>query len=393
MKNIVHMIDDLHWYFSRMLFSACKLMFHRRPQVAPATIVVLRHCFFGDFVVAIPALRKLRSAFPMARIVFLTSTSFSPYWRDRGNDSSVFDIEPGLIDKVVTYTSKDLSSHTNRVALYGRIGCQGQVVSVALCYSADGIRSRLKRVLLCYLLRLPFPLGLMDARTLPIQHVLNRWRVGRSDVVHQTQAALISVNELFVTLEQESQPLSWMPLQKVRSNRREPMLIGLAPFTKQKVKQWPLQFFAEAITKLAEETGAKFEVYGGPMEREMSMTLETMLQDRAVVANLCGELTPVELRRRLEAVDLLICLDSGPMHVASLVGTPVVSIFSQITLNQFWRPWGPYGSLVTTEVPCAQCQTHSGLCPLGTRACIEGITVDSLLNQVRLVLASLESVT
>lgn len=388
MSQFVKALDELHWFLSCMVLAVCKRIMFKPPPAVPTTIVVLRNCFFGDFVVGIPALRVLRSAYPAARIVFLTATSFAPGWRDRPQDNAVFDIDPGLIDEVVRYTSEDLSSRAARSALQVRIGCQGPAVSLALCYSADGLRSRLKRVLLCRLLRLPFPLGLTGTRTLPAQYPLNRWRVGRVDVAHQYQAALGSVNELLCSLNLSMAPLDSEVPSAARTQPSPTMLIGVVPFTKQPVKQWPLQRFAEVMYKVAQETGARFEVYGAPEEREMALQLDTLLQDRVAVTSLCGELTPAQLRQRLEAVDLLICLDSGPMHIASLVGTPVVAIFSQITLHQFWRPWGPGGSLVSTEVPCAQCDTRSGTCPLGTRACIDGISVDAVLQEVRLLLAA-----
>jgi ADP-heptose:LPS heptosyltransferase len=392
MRHLVKIIDDVHWLFSRMLLAICKLTFSRRLPVSPTTIVVLRHCFFGDYVVAIPALRMLRSAFPYARIVLLTTASFAVSWRDRQQDKSVFDIEPGLIDEVVIYSSKDLLNKTNRVALRARIGYVGQAVSVSLCYSAEGLRARLKRVLLFHLLRMPIPLGLTGTRTLPMQHVLNRWRVARSDVVHQIDAAIGSVNELLSTVGCKALPLDIVSLQKVRAIHSAPILIGVAPFSKQGVKQWPLERFAEVIIQLAQEMDVRFEIYGAPTEREMALKLDGMLQGCVSVSTLCGELTPAQLRQRLESVELLICLDSGPMHVASLVGTPLVSIFSQVTLHQFWRPWGTNGSLVSTNVPCAQCNTQNGTCPLGTRDCIEGISINAVLKEVRLVLASIKAI-
>ena len=386
MTNVVRVLDELHWLIARVVLAICKFVFHRSRREAPEAIVVLRNCFFGDFVVAIPALRELRSAFPFAHIVFLTATSFAPGWRDRPQDTAVFDIEPGLIDEVVRYTSEDLRSPAARAALKARIGIRTGTVSLALCYSADGLRSRLKRVLLCLLLGLPLPLGLTVARTLPAQHLFNRWRVGRSDVVHQYQAALGSVGELLLRSGHKALPWGLLERSATSGQRSAPLLIGVAPFTKQSVKQWPLERFAELMLKISLETGASFEIYGSPDERPLSLELDAQIQGGVTVNSLCGELSPAQLRMRVEAVDLLIGLDSGPMHIASLVGTPVIAIFSQITLPQFWRPWGPNGSLVSIDVSCAQCDTRSGFCPNQTRACIDGITVEAVLQRVRLLL-------
>ena len=382
----VQWLDQCHWRFLQGTLVALKRISLASPKETPHTIVVLRNCFFGDYVVVIPALRALRSAFPRARIVLLTASSFAAAWRHRPQYNGVFDLEPGLLDQVVHFSNADLRSGVRRAELRAQIGGDASSLSLALCYSATGLFARLQRVVLCRLLGLPFPLGLTGTPTMPAQRVFNRWRVGRPDVPHQYQAALGSVNEL---LHQYGLPSATfdLPIQTLHAGRgTQSLVIGVAPFTKQPVKQWPLQRFAELMAAVAQETGASFEIYGAPDEQEMAIQLNTMLGGRVMVSSLCGALSPLELRRRLEAVHLLVCLDSGPMHVASLVGTPVVALFSQITLHQFWRPWGPNGTLLSSPVPCAQCDTRNGQCPQGTQACIEGISLDAVLQQVRMAL-------
>jgi ADP-heptose:LPS heptosyltransferase len=58
-----------------------------------------------------------------------------------------------------------------------------------------------------------------------------------------------------------------------------------------------------------------------------------------------------------------------------------VAIFSQITLHQFWRPWGPNSILIKNDVSCAVCETRSGDCPDGTKNCINNISVDEVLGK------------
>jgi len=135
----------------------------------------------------------------------------------------------------------------------------------------------------------------------------------------------------------------------------------------------------------------RFEIYGAPGERDQALQLDGMLGSTVSRVSLCGELTLLQLRKHIERVDVLLCLDSGPAHIASLVGTPVVAIFSQITLPNFWRPWGPQGALISFEVPCAACDTRTGQCPLGTKACIGGIEADTVTQEVRAVLSARSS--
>jgi len=386
--GLVSIFDKIHWQVSASLLRAWRLAEKAAPpRAAISTVVVIRNCFFGDFVVAIPALRKLRQAFPSARIVFLTATSFAPGWKDRPQEGGVFQIEPGLIDEVVRYTSEDLRTADARAALGSRLASSGRVLTVALCYSADSLPSRLKRVVLCRALALPFPLGLTGARTLPAQHWLNRWRVGRDNIAHQQAAATACVDEALRQLGMPAiaTPSLARPGTPAASRAR---VVGVAPFTKQPVKQWPLERFAEVMRSLAADMNLRFEIYGAPEERDRALQLDGMLGNSVAKVSLCGELTPLQLREHIENVDLMLCLDSGSAHIASLVGTPVVAIFSQITLHNFWRPWGPQGSLISVDVPCAACDTRTGQCPLGTKACIDGVQADTVAQRVRAVLAA-----
>lgn len=381
--SIVKAFDSLHWAASKAALTLLARLSSSRAIKAPTTVVVIRNGFFGDFVVAIPALRRLRKAFPQTRIVYLTATSFAQRWKNHPQDDNLFQIEPGLIDKVVRYTSRDLLGASSRASLGSEVMADGSTVTIALGYSGDTLRSRLKRVMLCFALGLPFPLGLTGSPTLPMQHQLNRWRVARTDIAHMCDAALASVDEALlhcgVPKPMDTPPERHMPTHPEVHR----WLIGVAPFTKQEVKQWPLERFAEVMQTLSSQMRVQFEIYGAPAERDEADRFDRMLDPGIPRESLCGQLTPFQLRQRIESLDLLLCLDSGPAHVASLVGTPVVAVFSQITLHSFWRPWGEAGTLLSASVPCTACNTLNGHCPEGTKACIDGVSTNAVLQKVR----------
>jgi ADP-heptose:LPS heptosyltransferase len=358
------------------------------PGGPPRQIIVIRNCFFGDFIVTIPALRKLRGRFPDARITFLTATSFAPGWRDHPQDDNIFQLEPGLIDRVVRYTYEELRSARGRTELRNELAGEGPVATLTLLYSGDTFLSRCKRLLMCRALGLPAPFGLGSIPTLVAADWLNCWRRTRTDIQHQTAAALACAEDLLRAVDSPAtrgdrpQALRWSPPDRTRP------VIGLAPFSKQEVKQWPLERFGKLVLQLHREFDAEFEVYGAPAEMSMAETLEKAINGAAPTKMLCGRLTPQELLEHIRTLDVLVCLDSGPMHLASLAGTPVVAIFSQITLHRFWRPWSPASEVVSKEVPCAACNTMNGKCPLATKACIDGIDVGLVMERVRNTLAS-----
>ena len=387
--SFVNIFDIFHWELSRFVIRLIEIL-HRSPVLVPDKIIVMRNCFLGDFVVSIPALRLLRQAFPKSRIIFLTSGSFEPSWRDKLQDNSMFDIEPGLIDEVVRFTGADLRKSSSRAILRQCLTGSGSTASLSLCYSADGLRSRIKRIIMCWLLCIPFPIGLTCVKTLPFQGILNKWRRDRHDVQHQYEAALSSVHEFLRKTAHPIPKTAFGGARKIRTCNSKTLKIGLAPFSKQSAKQWPLQSFGDLVRLLKVEYDSHFYIYGSEAEKMMAVELENIIGEKKSVTSLCGVLLPNQLRGHLESVDLLICLDSGPMHVASLIGTPVVAVFPQITLHQFWRPWGSVNALVSTQVDCAQCDTRNGLCPNTTNACVNNISVEQVFEEVKRLLAHIE---
>ncbi len=117
---------------------------------------------------------------------------------------------------------------------------------------------------------------------------------------------------------------------RVESWRRElapaPVIALHAGATNHPAKRWPPQRFAELAGALARRS-ASVVLIGGPAERELARQLRMLAPHPEQVKNLTGETSLQDLAALLAAADLLVANDSGPMHVAGAVGTPVVALF------------------------------------------------------------------
>lgn len=102
--------------------------------------------------------------------------------------------------------------------------------------------------------------------------------------------------------------------------------LGIAPKSRWPAKDWPLESFAEAAKALRrEQPGLGIYIFGGPGDKEAG---ETLVQEiGAPVWNLCGQHPLLALGPQLAQMNALLCNDSGPMHFAAAVGTPVVALF------------------------------------------------------------------
>lgn len=129
-------------------------------------------------------------------------------------------------------------------------------------------------------------------------------------------------------------------------------VVAISPCSSQRLRNyrnWRAENFAAVIAHLQREHGARIVLTGGPtaIEREYGAAIRKTV--RGEVVDLIGQTTLKQLLAVLARADLLICPDSGPAHMATAVGTPVVGLYA--TSNRLRT--GPYFSqdLVVDRYP------------------------------------------
>ncbi len=130
--------------------------------------------------------------------------------------------------------------------------------------------------------------------------------------------------------------------------------IAVAPGARWETKQWPPDFFADCIRLLAEKLPDRtFLLLGGPSERQLGESIAAAAKDVRVL-NWCGRTSPGELTELIRGADLLLCNDSGPMHLAAAAGTPVAALFGP-TDPVLTGPYSRNSRVVRPEMECVGC--------------------------------------
>ncbi len=111
-------------------------------------------------------------------------------------------------------------------------------------------------------------------------------------------------------------------------------LVGLAPFGSSAAKKWETSRSAALIDSLP---NMGVVLLGGPGDREEARSVRSRAS--APVIDLVGQTSIAELCDILRQCRLLVCVDSGPMHLAAALGIPTVALFG----DEDPRLWGPYG--------------------------------------------------
>lgn len=149
-------------------------------------------------------------------------------------------------------------------------------------------------------------------------------------------------------------------------------------------KCWFPDRFGELGRRLSQTWKARILVFGRVEERKMADRILSYLGGEGV--DLTGQTNLLQLAALLEKCSLLITNDTGTMHIASAIRTPVVAIFGP-TDPVATGPWGKGHVVVRKEVSCGPC--FKRVCPTDHR-CMEQITVEEVEEVVNRKLSELE---
>lgn len=168
------------------------------------------------------------------------------------------------------------------------------------------------------------------------------------------------------------------------------LLIGLNPGAGRAVKEWPPQRFAAAAARLSQQAQATFVLLGSTAERRHADAVARALPAGVRLVDLVGEAPLVELAAILERLALLIVGDTGPLHLAAAVGTPVVAVFGPSDPRRY-APSGAPSAVVHADLwcrPCHRVRRPPARCRDVTPDCLAGVSVDAVVEAARRLLAA-----
>ncbi|MDZ7343853.1 MAG: glycosyltransferase family 9 protein [candidate division KSB1 bacterium] len=145
-------------------------------------------------------------------------------------------------------------------------------------------------------------------------------------------------------------------------------------------REWPPENFAGLADLVHQALGLQILLTGAPEEEELVEFIRR--QSATKPLSLCGRLTITELAALLRRAAVFVGNSSGPLHLAVMVGAPVVAFYPPI---QACRPerWGPYGRLadvlMSQTEECWRCRrTQARVCD-----CMRNISVNSAFKKIQ----------
>lgn len=154
--------------------------------------------------------------------------------------------------------------------------------------------------------------------------------------------------------------------------------VALVPFSRWATKDWPPEKFAELGRRLAAEMGCQIRIVGGGDNAAAGEELARQIGERA--RNLCGKTDFPGLCSLLKSMDLVVAVDSGPLHWADAMGVPLVAVFGATDPRRTGPYWQPDHVVTKAGLECRPC--HSRTCARGDLACLQTLDVETVFRAV-----------
>lgn len=341
----------------------------------PNNILIIRLSSLGDVLMAIPAVRAIRNHFPDARIAWLVEGSVGEFLacQDFIDEVMRFPRGPlvqGLKEGNIFKIQKEagLFLHHLRKDTYDLIvDFHGIAKSALFSMIADGKKK--------------IGFGKMFAKEK--SHLFYHNTVsGQNQRMHKVERNMLIAEHLACTGDIPATPLKtsddaigYIDTFLKEAGNPSP-LFAVNPFSSKGTdfKRWPLERYAELITRIKRELQGQTVILWGPGEREEAERLKEMAPDGAILA--CPTNIP-QMFALLQKITIYIGGDTGVMHLAAAARTPVVAIFGP-TDAKVNAPYGAAHTVIRKDVPCSPCKKRDCV----DRQCLTRTTVEEVYETV-----------
>ena len=334
-------------------------------------VLVIAQKRIGDTVVSIPAFRAIRNGLSQSRIFVFAPSYIRDIMERIGEIDHIIEFDSGLSLFNKAKKIREFSGFPYELA-----------IDLTCDYTLEG-------ALLTFLSRAKYRVG---------YDTFGRGLLFNKSIPHKNRSIPMSEEILEITrsigLDTKDKNLKITPsdlAQKEASQflreqkvTEEELLIGIHPGGHYPTQRWLTDRFAELADRLIERYPVKVVLLGGPKELELIDLIKNHMEKTPIFyVN-----KPVRnLLALIQSCHLLLCNNSGPLHLATALETPTVSLMGP-TQPERWWPQGEGHTVLRKNLSCMPC--NEGVCERKTVECLKLITVDEVFEAVKNQLAKLK---
>lgn len=342
-------------------------------------ILILRFSAMGDVVLLVPVVRSLVAEHQDVEVTVVTRPKFAAFFQG--------------IERVIVFEAD--VDHKFK----GFFGIRQLFRALVLKKNYDvviDVHDHLRTIILRNLFKLfgkrviVFDKGRAEKKafsrkenkiTTPLPHTVERYKAAFEKAGFQFK--LLQPPYLIPTDESKKIIEAWFVKKELIKNEK---WIGLAPFAMHKSKIWPVANYPTVINAIIKETNAKFFLFGGGDEEiQYFEDLQLLFPNNTVMV--AGRLKLPQEISLMTHLDLMVCVDSSNMHLATLTGTPVLSIWGGTHPDVGFGPFGQGKESILQisreELPCRPCSVYGKeTCYRGDFACMNNISPEKVTEEI-----------
>ncbi len=361
------------------LLGIWRLIFQRRRYaVADANvkqILVIKFFGMGSIILLTPALREIHKRFPNAAITFISFNAQKELLKRLPFIDSIIAISTATLDDFIRGTIVALRECKNKkfdVVFDFEFFSKFSTLLSALTSAPQRFAFALPTQWRKFHVTHPMPLN-------KLHHVAEAFLSQvTSDTLKKTSIALSSPEIL------ESDEISLEYTIKthfgIDIKNKTLICINVNAGNTFLERRWDADKFAELLSIAYDETALYFFT-GSNDEFDYVESIVTSINKNSVL-NVAGKLTFGELLALLRRATLLLTNDSGPLHIASALGTRTISLFGPET-PEFYGPIGGRNRVIYKNISCSPCMNiydaKTFVCPYNAR-CMKEISVEEVQN-------------
>lgn len=336
------------------------------------SILCVRLDTMGDVLMTTPAIRALKESRPGRQITLLTSPA----------GASIARLVPE-IDRVIEYDAPWLKAttprHSSRPEYEIAQRLRQERFDAAVIFTVYS-QNPLPTAFLCYLADIPLRLAhchenpyqlLSDWTPDPEPHKIVRHEVRRQLDLVASVGCRASSERLSLRVPESARQQALAALVEAGVGAEQPWLL-IHPGATAPSRRYSPQGFAQVARLLSLEGGYLPVFTGGPDEIEL---VEGIRRAAGVpTCSLAGRLDLAQLAALISLAPVLVANNTGPVHVAAALGTPVVDLYA--LTNPQHTPWMTPSRVLNHDVPCKYC--YKSVCPQGHHNCLHLVTPQSV---------------
>ena len=332
------------------------------PQdLKPFRILIRSNNWLGDAVMSVPAVRAIKNGRPDAQVTIAAPEKIAPIWKIVPEVDAIVPLPSNRLLSVVRLLRRE-SSFDAAILFPNSLRAAMEAWLTGIPRRV-GYRGHWRRWLLNQIVPVPRKPGPPEHHSLRFLRIARECGADTSNSDASRAGVLQSPDSLQTAIDQQ------------------PIKIGICPGAEYgPAKRWLPDRFAEVAERISAQSPIQWRLFGTARDAAVGEQIADALGDRCV--NRIGQTTLDQLIDELHACRLLLTNDTGTMHLAALLGIPVVAIFGS-TEPRLTGPLGNSHIILRHHVECSPCFLRK--CPIDFR-CMKAVSVEEVADAVLSIL-------